>query len=273
MTCRPLPLPSTAVSRSTGREGCVPVGHRRSNNCQPRAPRKSQTKSQRRPTSGDTQRRRAIVKPGQVPTERHRATSSDARNVTGGQGVAGSNPAVPTGSYNFSNIVAPHKSQQKSHLVVQWPFPRPRACHGAPPGMCQDSRARQADQSWGQRSPSHPGSALPPRQLRTGRYHPRHPLTTGRRSPGYRSCETRAGQGTQTKACPRRRRREAARRRAAPRRGRHDRSDLHRHLETSPHPRHGQSAAQVTSQCDVPTTEFSTLKLTTQQMSSRNSCA
>ena len=34
-------------------------------------PRKSQTKSQRRPTSGDTQRRRATVKPGQVPTERH----------------------------------------------------------------------------------------------------------------------------------------------------------------------------------------------------------
>ena len=33
--------------------------------------RKSQTKSQRRPTSGDTQRRQATVKPGQVPTERH----------------------------------------------------------------------------------------------------------------------------------------------------------------------------------------------------------
>jgi hypothetical protein len=35
------------------------------------SPRKSQTKSQRRPTSGDTQLRQATVKPGQVPTERH----------------------------------------------------------------------------------------------------------------------------------------------------------------------------------------------------------
>jgi hypothetical protein len=58
--------------------------------------RKSQTKSQHRPTSGDTQRRQATVEPGQVPTERHLATPSDDRKVTGGQGVASSNPAVPT---------------------------------------------------------------------------------------------------------------------------------------------------------------------------------
>jgi len=44
--------------------GC-PVGGRQA------SPRKSQTKSQRRPTSGDTQRRQATVGPGQVPTERH----------------------------------------------------------------------------------------------------------------------------------------------------------------------------------------------------------
>src|SRR5262245_1115671 len=95
---------------------CCSVGGR------PASPRKSQTKSQRRPTSGDTQLRQATVKPGQVPTERHRATSSDARNVTGGQGVAGSNPAVPTSSQDFSNIITSHKSQQESHLVVQCPF-------------------------------------------------------------------------------------------------------------------------------------------------------
>ena len=95
---------------------CCPVGGR------PASSRKSQTKSQRRPTSGDTQRRQATVKAGQVPTERHQATSSHARNVTGGQGVAGSNPAVPTGSYAFSNIVTPHKSQHKSQLVVQRPL-------------------------------------------------------------------------------------------------------------------------------------------------------
>jgi len=94
---------------------CFPVGGR------PASPRKSQTKSQRRPTSGDTQRRQATVKPGQVLTERHRATSSDAGNVTGGQGVAGSNPAVPTDGKTFSNIVTAHKSQQKSYILVQWP--------------------------------------------------------------------------------------------------------------------------------------------------------
>jgi transposase len=54
-----------------------------------------------------------------VPTERHRATPSDARHVTGGQGVAGSNPAVPTVNRAFSNIVTSCKSQQESQLVVQ----------------------------------------------------------------------------------------------------------------------------------------------------------
>src|SRR5262250_3534156 len=91
---------------------CCPVGGR------PSSPRKSQTKSQRRPTSGDTQRRQATVTPGQVPTERHRATSSDARNVTGGQGVAGSNPTVPTGNQAFSNIIT----------VQQEPTEEPSCC-------------------------------------------------------------------------------------------------------------------------------------------------
>ena len=40
----------------------------------------------------------------------------------GGQGVAGSNPAVPTGIRVFSNIVTSHMSRQKSQLVVQRPF-------------------------------------------------------------------------------------------------------------------------------------------------------
>jgi hypothetical protein len=71
---------------------CCPVGGR------PASPRKSHSKSQRGEASGDTQLRQATVKSGQVPAERHSATSSDAPEVTGGQGVAGSNPAVPTGS-------------------------------------------------------------------------------------------------------------------------------------------------------------------------------
>ena len=59
-------------------------------------PRKSHSKSQRGQVSGDSQLRQATVEAGQVPSEPHRATPSDTREVTGGQGVAGSNPAVPT---------------------------------------------------------------------------------------------------------------------------------------------------------------------------------
>jgi hypothetical protein len=58
--------------------------------------RKSHSKSQRRPVSGDTQLRQATVEAGQVPSEPSPATPGHAREVTGGQGVAGSNPAVPT---------------------------------------------------------------------------------------------------------------------------------------------------------------------------------
>jgi hypothetical protein len=65
--------------------------------------RKSHSKSQRRPSSGDTQLRQATVEAGQVPSEPSPATSSDAREVTGGQGVAGSNPAVPTDQSLISN--------------------------------------------------------------------------------------------------------------------------------------------------------------------------
>ena len=84
----------------------------------------------------------ATLEAGQVPTERHRATPSDARNVTGGQGVAGSNPAVPTGNRSFSNIITSHKSQQKSHLVVQWPCPATGRCH------CWGRLARRSARLW-----------------------------------------------------------------------------------------------------------------------------
>jgi hypothetical protein len=62
-----------------------------------------------------------------VPSEPSPATPGDVWEVTGGQGVAGSNPAVPTGSQVFSNILMPHKSQQKSHLHVNWPLLKARA--------------------------------------------------------------------------------------------------------------------------------------------------
>src|SRR5262249_60681530 len=42
----------------------------------------------------------------------------------GGQGVAGSNPVVPTGSRVFSKIFLPRQSQQQSHCLVKWPSHR-----------------------------------------------------------------------------------------------------------------------------------------------------
>ena len=139
---------------------CCPVGGR------PASARKSQTKSQRRPTSGDAQRRQATDGPGQVPTERHQATSSDARNVTGGQGVAGSNPAVPTGSQPFSNIFLLRKSQQKSQLVAQRPSLRraPTGCHGALTGHvpARQSRPRPTVKEPKITKPPHTCTATPP---------------------------------------------------------------------------------------------------------------
>ena len=59
--------------------------------------------------------------------------------------------------------------------------------------------------------------------------------------------------------------------RAALQTGRHDGSDLHRHLGTRLHPRYGESAVWVSSQCDVLTNEFPALKPAAWQMPFRNS--
>ena len=123
----PQPSPSCPSRRHIGGSACVihslccPVCGR------PASPRKSHSKSQRGQTSGHSQLRQATVEAGQVPSEPSPATSNDVWEVTGGQGVAGSNPAVPTGREVFSNILMPHESQQKSHLHVNWPLLKARA--------------------------------------------------------------------------------------------------------------------------------------------------
>src|SRR5215813_4403963 len=120
--------------------------------------------------------------------------------MTGGQGVAGSNPAAPTGSQAFSNIFTLRQSQQKSQLVVQRPLPRPRRARATAPtrAMRQDSRAgEQASQGANDHRAT---SDLhdDPGQLRTGQPLPRPPADrTPGRSPGYRNCRTPAGQGAQ----------------------------------------------------------------------------
>jgi len=163
--------------------------------------------------------------------------------VTGGQGVAGSNPAVSTGSDLFSKLFLLHQNQQKSQLVVQRLFhrPAPRACHGAAPEHVPRRQSRQADPARG------PTITEPPRICTTtpdtcepAAPSPAHPLTAGPTLTGAPQLPDAGRPACSNQACPRHRRRKAAGMRAAPRTGRHDRSDLHRHLETRLHPRHGE---------------------------------
>ena len=89
--------------------------------------RESHSESQRGPTSGDGQPCRAIVEAGQVPSGPCRTTPSDARELTGGQGVAGSNPAVPTGSRIFSNVFMSYREPAKEPISLRNDLLRPCA--------------------------------------------------------------------------------------------------------------------------------------------------
>ena len=122
------------------------------------------------------------------------ATSSDVREVTGGQGVAGSNPAVPTGSRVFSKISTSHQSRQKSHPIVKWPFQRhaPIMRPGLLPGHLPIRQSQRNRQSRGQRSLSHLRPAQRPRQLRTGEHHPGAPA---HRKPDTHRAAAAAGRG------------------------------------------------------------------------------
>jgi hypothetical protein len=73
----------------------------------------SHFKSQCGPAPAVTHRRPATVKPVQTRTQPCPATRYDPRIVTGGQGVAGSNPAVPTIFRTFIRQVQPKYSSQR----------------------------------------------------------------------------------------------------------------------------------------------------------------
>jgi hypothetical protein len=74
--------------------------------------------------------------------------------MAGGQGVAGLNPAVPTGSLVFSNVFILQESPQKSQSRCEWPL---KACTRlwattSCQGICRYGTASDAGQSRGQRS-------------------------------------------------------------------------------------------------------------------------
>ena len=127
--------------------------------------RKSHSKSQRGQTSGDTQLRQATVEAGQVPNEPHRATPSDAREVTGGQGVAGSNPAVPTGSGVFFEIICASREPAKEPSSCEMAPSKARRSGGTASyqGMCQYGRAADGAVKGSKiAEPPRTGTATPP---------------------------------------------------------------------------------------------------------------
>ena len=135
-------------------------------------PARSGPDAVRHPVASRLRRRLGTCARTRAVRYRHRVRRADGTwrslvaHLTGGQGVAGSNPAVPTGSRVFSSMFTPHQSQQKSHLLVSWPFQRraPIVCSGVLPGHLPRRQRRRSRQSRGQRSPSHLGSARRPRQ-------------------------------------------------------------------------------------------------------------
>ena len=111
--------------------------------------------------------------------------------IPGGQGVAGSNPAVPTVNQVFSNIVTPHKSQQKSHLVVQWPFglaAAPIMYPGVLPGHPSNQRSQGSRPAKGSKITEPPRTCTATSAAGTGGHCPRRTgsLQCGR-SPGHTS--------------------------------------------------------------------------------------
>jgi hypothetical protein len=150
---------------------------------------------------------------------------------------------------------------------VQRPSTGPHRAHATAPhqDMCQDSRTGKLT-SHGAEEHSATRTCTT-----TPGHHPRPPAD--RRPDAHRGTAAagRVHARVLKPSLPTPPQTRSGRHQSRPRTSRHDRSDLHRHLETTPHPRHGESAVQVSSQCAIPAKEFPTLKLAAQQMPSRNS--
>jgi len=167
--------------------------------------RKSHFKSQRGQVSGDSQLRQATVQAGQVPAERSRATSSHGEKVTGGQGVAGSNPAVPTGSRVFSNIAMPPPEPSKEPSHREMALPEVRADHV----LRRSTRAfvkrteptKPAVKGSKIAKPPRSCTATPPAANRRTPS-PAHRLTATRTLTRRSSCATRASRDAHAKPAP-----------------------------------------------------------------------
>src|SRR5262249_6562704 len=118
----------------------APDGEQQSG-CQ-RPPRKSHSKSQRWPSSGDSQPRQATVYAVQPLSELSPVTPGDVREVTGGQGgspvqIRPSRLVVTLFRIHFY----PHRSQQKSGLAPEL-LSCPTLVASFPPRLLEDSVGR-----------------------------------------------------------------------------------------------------------------------------------
>jgi len=127
--------------------------------------------------------------------------------------------------------------------------PVPRRPHQ---GMCHDSRTGKLTSQGAKDHWATSDLHYDPGQLRTGRHHPtptRWPQAE--RSPGYRSCGTRTGQGAHTRPAHAAVDVTADSMTAALGQAATTAAIFTAHLETGMHPRYGESAVQVSNQCDV----------------------
>ena len=106
----------------------------------------SQSGSQHAPASGHANRRLTSVVPGERHTGQPLATSGGWRELIWEQEVAGSNPAIPTGTRYFSNLLSIAESRCRSHFgqanLVNQLLNRLRTSH-APPVLIGCRRAIQ----------------------------------------------------------------------------------------------------------------------------------
>src|SRR5262249_41337028 len=113
--------------------------------------------------------------PGRTPSasahsarDRHSPADRSKRldPCPGGQGVAGSNPAVPAGSLTFSNIFLPSPEPANSHLPREMALPEaaPNVCHGVLPGHLPRRQSQESRSVKGPKTtePPRTGTATPP---------------------------------------------------------------------------------------------------------------
>jgi hypothetical protein len=148
----------------------------------------------------------------------------------GGQGVAGSNPAVPTGRQVFSNILMPPPEPTKEPFHREMALPEAHAtmCPGLLPGHSSTRQSPRNRQSRGQRSPSHPGHCTAtPAAANPRTPSPAHWLTVSQTRTGPQKLWD-AGRPERTRqACPRHLRRDAYSHEISFRTNRHDSCQRH----------------------------------------------